>query len=1053
MGKSDFFHPAKLRWDKKRQSLKNQRNFNLLQREHSMELMQKTISFANNAPASYDFFFKNLDYNLSKGKGFSLFDANEPAIASFTEQCNQIGYSPFVIRLSSLGDSAPILPKSQDFIVVVQDLPFPEFLDRASFVADKIIFPLWFRRVSICLFSLLGRSTYDDLSLGGNDLHNDYAMVVNSLLCEQIFVLLERVNNQFSAPTFLHTSEHKTIFTPIEDKLSNALKANALSYQPQVRIGRFTVDFLVAYENKKVIVECDGKAYHDPAKDRERDKFLASEGFLVCHISGAEIVADVDKCIQVIRKRLDYTAFPSYPMDEDLDPSQMAAVQSVTGPIRVLAPAGSGKTKTLINRILNLLNQGISPEKILALAFNKKARDEMQERLERKGIHGIEVRTFHSLGYEIVRKSLGWSFAGSAHKKISCDLMREAVRKHTEIPPLRNRDPLDAFLDGLRKAKMDLPPLSTLTVELGDRVYPLEPIFYSYLKAQLDRNFLDFDDMIYLALRVLLENRSLRQAYQSQFEFILVDEFQDLNQAQLLLLQVLSLPENNIFAVGDDDQMIYGFRGAEVKHIIEFDKRFPVSSSHILNTNYRSSRMIVRHTGWLIDHNTDRVSKNIQPRQGAQQGSFEISGHTTVFEQAKFMGQWLVEHKAKNNLRWSDYAVLYRYNAYQFPVALVLDALNVPHTRLSGQHLFQTQVGKDIYSYLQVILSPAEANPSNFECILKRPNKYLTNQLIARARDWNSFLRLPQITNLRGWETEKLIDFISRLEKCSRMVCDAGTSSIEFMHTLKTEFGLSDFYRDQSRLSDDLDQASDEDLLDVIVALSENFETITDFYHFVCKSIDNNEPDPLDSTNTGAIDKKDEVYLGTIHRAKGKEFQNVVYFNLSKTGAKSENERLEEERRVAYVGATRPKDSLLITFSSTKPSNFLSEISLNPKYKGINEEELQRKSASTMRNLTKEKANLQLMQLQSGKLVMLYNNLVERLAGRQPSLWFKLTWAILNWRINKLQEKINHLDKRIKKHKETIIEPLFVELCDLEEETNLRIAIKGSQSGETSHSC
>jgi DNA helicase-2/ATP-dependent DNA helicase PcrA len=124
-----------------------------------------------------------------------------------------------------------------------------------------------------------------------------------------------------------------------------------------------------------------------------------------------------------------------------------------------------------------------------------------------------------------------------------------------------------------------------------------------------------------------------------------------LNQAQLLLLQVLSLPENNVFAIGDDDQMIYGFRGAEVKYIIEFDKRFPVSSSYVLNTNYRSSRMIVRHTGWLIDHNIDRVTKNIQPRQSAQHCSFEISGHASIFEQAKSAAQWLVEHKKKNLLK------------------------------------------------------------------------------------------------------------------------------------------------------------------------------------------------------------------------------------------------------------------------------------------------------------------------------------------------------------------------------------------------------------------
>jgi superfamily I DNA/RNA helicase len=157
--------------------------------------------------------------------------------------------------------------------------------------------------------------------------------------------------------------------------------------------------------------------------------------------------------------------------------------------------------------------------------------------------------------------------------------------------------------------------------------------------------------------------------------------------------------------------------------------------------------------------------------------------------------------------------------------------------------------------------------------------------------------------------------------KNSKLAHTPETSSIDFMQALKMYFGLSDFYRDQSRLSNDLDQANEEDLLEVIIALSENFQTILDFYQFVCKSIDNEELEP--QVNPGDDrNGRDEVYLGTIHRAKGKEFPNVVYFNLSKTGAASEKLR-EEERRVAYVEATRPKDSLLITFSSAKPSEVL----------------------------------------------------------------------------------------------------------------------------------
>ncbi|MGB7872853.1 MAG: UvrD-helicase domain-containing protein [Anaerolineales bacterium] len=1003
-----------------------------------MELLQNTPA-SKVAPISYDFFFNNLEYYLSKGRGVSLFEADEIAITSFADQCVRYGCSPITLRLSSLGDSIPELTGSNGFVVIIQDLPFENFLQQAAVIADKLIFPFWFNQISMCFFSIPRRSAYNDLPLSGDELHKNYGTVINSLLCEQIFVLLERVNIQFSNSDFIHLSAHKIFYTPIEEKLLHALNMHKMPCQPQVRIGRYTVDFLVTLDdgNRKVIVECDGKAYHVPAKDLERDKVFASEGYPICHLSGAEILADVETCIEVIQKTSKHSQASPYPLDVDLDPSQMSAVGSVTGPIRVLAPAGSGKTKTLINRILNLLNQGIPSEKILALAFNKKARDEMQERLERKGIHAIQVRTFHSLGYEIVRESLGWTFSGSAHKNLSRDLMRNAIRQHTELPSLRNKDPLDAFLDGLRKAKMDLPPLTTLTVEYGERIYPFEPIFYSYLKAQLDRNYLDFDDMIYLALRVLLDDCSLRRAYQSHFEFVLVDEFQDLNQAQLLLLQVLSLPENNVFAVGDDDQMIYGFRGAEVRHIIEFDKRFPISSSHVLNTNYRSSRMIVRHTGWLIDKNSDRVSKNIQPRPGAQEGSFEISGNTSVLEQAEYAVHWLMEHKTRNNLRWSDYAFLYRYNAYQFPVAIVLDTLNIPHTPLSGQNLLQTRVGKDVYSYLQVILSPLEATPKDFECVLKRPNKYFTNQLIARVRDWKSFQHLPQVPNLRDWEREKLIDFISRIETLSRKARDQSISTIDFLHTLKIDLGLTDFYRDQSRISEDLDQASDVDLLEVIIALSGNFKTVKDFYEFVCNSIDDSE---TDSTNTDIA--RDEVYLGTIHRAKGKEFQNVVYFNLSKNGTFSEKIREEEERRVAYVGATRPKDSLLITFPSAKPSIFLSEICLNPKLKGITDEYLERWSASTKMRLKKERMKQGQLELYREKQVARFEKLTEGHTSDKAALLLRLTWLIANWRIRIAQEKIESLNKRIRTHTEKVVEPLLVELNDLDEEIKLRKAIK-----------
>jgi DNA helicase-2/ATP-dependent DNA helicase PcrA len=766
----------------------------------------------------------------------------------------------------------------------------------------------------------------------------------------------------------------------------------------------------------------------------------------------------VDKCIRTVQEAVHYQTLPAYGLDDDLDPSQREAVAAVSGPIRVLAPAGSGKTKSLLNRILNLLNRGVAAERILALAFNKKARDEMQDRLERRGAHGaqgVEVRTFHSFGYEIVREGLGWTFGGSAQKKTAKALMRSAILEHTQLPSLRNQDPLDAFLAGMRQAKMELPALSTVTVEYGDKLYPLEPIFHSYLKQQLSNNFLDFDDMIYLAVRLLLENGSLRRRYQSRFEFVLVDEFQDLNEAQLLLLQIIGLPENNIFAVGDDDQMIYGFRGADVKHIVEFEKRFPVASTYVLNTNYRSSHMIVRHAGWLIRHNRDRVPKDIQPRRDAQPGRFEVAGHASLLEQAAYAGRWLAVHKKQNNLNWRDYAILYRFNAYQFPVAVVLDALGIPHSPVATQQLFQSPVGMDVYSYLQVILFPEEAKASDFERILKRPNQYLTNQLIAQAREWTSFWRLPALTTLRDWERQKLIEVITRIESLALTARPGQISAVDCMQTLKTEFGLAEFYREQSRISDDLDQASDDGLLDVITAMAGNFKTPLEFFQFICKSIvdaDASASSAGESTSENGRSEPEransnEVYLSTIHRAKGREFRNVIYFNLSQTAAEpnAANSQqaafIEEERRAAYVGATRPKDDLLITFASTRPSEFLQEIALNPKYRDREDEDLERGFTSASLHLERAKVVLKQLEAKKQNEIRFFRELTRTQSGQQPAWLEWLLNKIQLWRMDRALARIENTEGQIKTHKEGTIAALEREMQALEEEGKMRAAL------------
>ncbi len=995
-------------------------------------------------PRSFDFFFDRLDACLRKGRGFSLFQADLACVQDFAAECQHRALRPFSIQLSSLQEGLENLPRSPSFVILVQDLAYPDFLDGASLIADRLVFPLWFRRIPICFFSALGREAYETQPVKGEDLHRDFARVIGRLLAEQVMTLLERSNYQLASPELLDPEVQPALFTPLEATMRTALEAHALPYQSQVRLGRQVVDFLVEVQDKKVVVECESKAQYESARDGSE---LA--GYPVCRFSAAEIESDVERCVRTIEAAVHYRTLPAYKMDDDLDPSQQGAVASVSGPVRVLAPAGSGKTKTLVNRILNLLNQGIAPERVLALAFNKKARDEMQERIERRGVDGVEVRTFHSFGYEIVRDGLGWSFA-SGHQKTARALMRAAIQEHTELPALRNRDPVDAFLAGLRQAKMELPSLATVTVEYGDKIYPLEPIFYSYVQKQLNAKFLDFDDMIYLSVRLLLENRELRRRYQSRFEFVLVDEFQDLNEAQLLLLQIIGLPENNIFAVGDDDQMIYGFRGADVKHIVEFEKRFPVAATHVLNTNYRSSRMIVRHAGWLIRNNLDRVPKDIQPRRDAQPGRFEVAGHASLLEQAKHAAGWLGEHKKQNNLNWRDYAVLYRFNAYQFPIAVMLDALGIPHSPAETGQLFRSAVGQDVYSYLQVMLFPKEAKPGDFERVLKRPNKFLTNQLIAQSQDWISFLRLPHLTTLRDWERQKLVDFITRIERISQAARLGEITAAGTLQALKTDLGLAEFYHEQSRLADDLDQASDENLLDVMIALASSHKTPLEFFQFLCKAIADKESASEKNGGNGSLEPEEprdnEVYLSTIHRAKGKEFRNVVYFNLSENPADPKKATfVEEERRVAYVGATRPKDDLLITFSSTRPSDFLREITLNPQYRDVEQEDLKRAIRSTGLRIERAKVVLKQLEAKRQRQIASFRELTKPQSGKQAGWLQWLLNKIQLWRIDRALKKIDNTEAQIKAHREGTIAALQSELHAMEEDGKMRDAVDGKK--------
>ena len=456
-----------------------------------------------------------------------------------------------------------------------------------------------------------------------------------------------------------------------------------------------------------------------------------------------------------------------------VDSIQFRAVTHLDGPMRVMAPAGSGKTRTLVSRINHLLEQGIPPDRILALAFNRKAQEEMNERLSASG-RAMNVRTFHSFGYEIIRRALGWEYHENSHPRL-LGLLQDAIIHHVPKGEIVSTKPdaLDPYLRALRQATMELIPLVTLAIQTDIGEIPFQPIFQDFLVAQIQNRFLNFDGMIYHALRVLIDDTSLRHSLQNQFEYVLVDEFQDLNRAQMLLTQIIALPQNNLFVVGDDDQMIYGWRGADVRLILDFPQTYPDAKSVVLATNYRSTRKIVRHSRMLIEHNPERVEKDIQPQAGAARGTLDIILAQGIRAQAKAALDWIQTQQTTHNLVWDDFVILYRANSYVFPILPLLEQRGIPYVLAK-----ETPGEEDI---------PPEIQP-------------------------------------------------------------------------------------------------------------------------------------------GA------VTLLTIHKSKGKEFPWVVYFNLSRSGSGNIETSLPEERRVAYVGATRARHGLLITADEERYSRFLVELALSPEF-------------------------------------------------------------------------------------------------------------------------
>jgi superfamily I DNA/RNA helicase len=424
----------------------------------------------------------------------------------------------------------------------------------------------------------------------------------------------------------------------------------------------------------------------------------------------------------------------------------------------------------------------------------------------------------------------------------------------------------------------------------------------------------------------LLGSPRRRQFVQARFSHVLVDEYQDLNGAQLALVEILSRPWRSLFVVGDDDQLIYGWRFAKLTNILDFHERMPpepYSRTYTLTTNYRSSRVIVEKSRRLIDHNQRRVPKDVRPAAKAAPGEVRYARSNSWLERCEEVVNFLAEQRQVTRC-WSDLAVLCRYKAQQPLVALVLDRAGIPRSSLLTYRLFSDQNVRLLRSYIDLARKPKTLDGDSFRLLLNRPNRYLANELVERYAQapcpWDDILYYARQDEApRG-----LIDLVHRVSSLREKYRRRRPSSAELLDDVILSFGLEAYWKDEaSPRPRRPDEGNPLVLVDLIRFHASEISAASDFLDFWDERVQREERHfgmEDDTLGREESPEEDHVVIGTLHSSKGREYEAVVLFDYDLDLSELAAHEVEEERRVFYVGLTRARDSALITIDGSRES-------------------------------------------------------------------------------------------------------------------------------------
>jgi len=636
-----------------------------------------------------------------------------------------------------------------------------------------------------------------------------------------------------------------------------------------------------------------------------------------------------------------------------LNPQQQAAVRHTEGPLLLLAGAGSGKTRVITSRIAYLVGErGVAPDRILAVTFTNKAAREMQERVieqvGRKQAKGMVIFTFHSLAVRILKEDI----ARLGYKEnFSIYATADQVRLVKDIMQTLDIDgkkfDADRILWAISDAKNRLVPPDQFVVRYqDDHEYLAAEVYPRYQKALKAFNAVDFDDLIMLAVRLLKDFPEVLDKYQQRFRYLMVDEYQDTNAAQYLLLRLLAGEHRNLCVVGDDDQSIYGWRGADLGNILNFEKDFPGAEVIRLEQNYRSSGNILSAANAVIKNNKQRKEKALWTA-GDQGRPIEYLRCEDGEDEARLVMERIHAERFKHNLRYSDFAILYRTNVQSRTFEEQLRYENIPYVLIGGQQFFDRKEVKDAIAYLRVLVNSRDE--VNLLRILNYPRRGIgetsADRLIRHSADlgrplWEVLVDPSGVPELGDKATEGVGSFTALMERYRK----AFSRSRQLSHTLRelfAEIGLEDeIYRgtdDPTKARRRVDNI--EEVINAMASYEEREEkpTLAGFLEKV-SLLDQDQP------NRDSKEKKlqqDAVILMSLHSSKGLEFPVVFMVGMEEEylpHKKSIDETfdIEEERRLCYVGITRAQRHLVLLNAAYRkkygkqqsrlPSRFIEEI-------------------------------------------------------------------------------------------------------------------------------